>query len=71
MWRMFFVDRSLLQIPLSGVDAVQQRVAVRRVAVMDLSGRDRFGFHVNCVFLIVRQVRVTLLYLHDPNLEVA
>jgi hypothetical protein len=49
---------SLLQVALSRVDAVQQRVGVGFVAVINLSGQDHFGFQVDGVFLLVRQVSV-------------
>ena len=52
---------SLLQIALSGVDAVQQRVSVRFVAVINFGGQDHFGLQVDRVFLLVRQVSVALL----------
>jgi len=64
------VALSLLQVALSGVDAAQQRVAVGLVAVIDLGGHNRFGFQVDRVLLLVRQVRVALLHFHDAGIGI-
>ena len=60
---------SLLKVALSSADAVQQRVGVGFVAVIDFGGQDRFGLQVDGVFLLVRQVSVALLHFHDTSVR--